>query len=227
LGATLAAISLSRQPRLAEGLVSLTAPYDFEPRCLLKEWTSEEVFYLDAVIAAFPHSVPHRLLQLAFPLLDTKSLVTRYRGLYERAESKTFVRLFEALDLWTKDGGPVPSRVLEEVIEDLYRANRLADKALMVAGQRVDLGRYPGPVLNLFAAGDKIVPRDSAACLPELMENVENVELPTGHVTTVVGHPARKKTYDLVAKFVAAHGRTAKGPPGPARARESEKIKGF
>jgi polyhydroxyalkanoate synthase len=203
LGATLTAIALSIHPELADGLVSLTAPYDFEPDCLLKRWTSREVFYLDAVLAAFPGSVPHRLLQLAFPLLDTKSLVTKYRGLYERAESATYVRLFEALDLWTKDGGPVPSHLLEEIIIGFYRENRLVEGTLAVRGERVDLGRYRRPVLNLFATGDKIVARESAARLVELMTNVKNVELPTGHVTTVVGHPARKQTYDLIAEFVA------------------------
>ena len=92
LGATVAAVSLALEPGLAAGFVSLTAPYDFTPDCLLKRWTSKEVFKLEAVYAAFPDAVPHELLQIAFPLLDPKALVTRYRSLYERAGSQQIGR---------------------------------------------------------------------------------------------------------------------------------------
>lgn len=203
LGGTLAAMSACRHDGLSAGLVMLTAPFDFEPECILKGWTGKEVFYLEAVMDAYPDMVPHGLLQIAFPLLDPRALVTKYHTLYDKAHRPTAVKLFQALDLWTKDGPPVPGRFLREVVEEFYWANRLMRKSMMLSGRPVDLMAYDGPVLNLYAEQDNIVPQGSAACLDRLMRKVETVLLPTGHVTTVVANPLRHKTYDRVAEFAS------------------------
>jgi len=204
LGGTLALVYAVCFPAHVARLVTLTTPVDFSAPGLLATWTTTAAPDLGPLLRAFPGVVPDTLVYGAFPLLDPRALITRTRTLWEGCSQAEFVRLYQALDLWTTDHLPVTSGVLRSLVEDLYQHNLLWRGEWRVAGQTVRLEDLQVPLLNVVAQRDDIVPPASARPLTTRVRApvVEEFVSPAGHVTSILASPRRVQTYAAITEFL-------------------------
>lgn len=203
LGGTLAVAYTATHPRRVDRLVALTTPIDFAQGGLLSTWAHRDVVDVSAIVAAHPGVLPDRVVYGAFPLLNPRALVSKHRVLLQMVENEDYVRLYQALDLWTSEHLPVGSGAFASVIEDLYQGNRLIEGTWRFEGGPARLADIECPVLSLMAKRDDIVPLDSARPLLGLTRSCRPVEFisPVGHITLIVGTPLRHQTWKVLGDF--------------------------
>jgi len=205
LGGTLAVAYAATHPERVDRLVALTTPVDFSHGGLLGTWAHRDLVDVDAIVRTHPGVLPDRVVYGAFPLLNPRALVTKHRVLYQMVEAGNdeYVRLYQALDLWTSEHLPVGSGAFASLLQDLYQDNRLVEGTWMFETGPARLSNIRCPVLSLAAKRDEIVPLESARALLGRTSSVRPVEhvSPVGHVTLVVGTPLRFQTWKVLGDF--------------------------
>ncbi len=203
LGGTLAVAYTATRPERVDRLVALTTPVDFAQGGLLGTWADREVVDVSAITAAHPGVLPDRVVYGAFPLLNPRALVTKHRVLLQMVDNADYVKLYQALDLWTTEHLPVGSGAFASLLEDLYQGNRLVEGTWRFERGPARLSDITCPVMSILAKRDEIVPLASAKPLLGLTRSTRPVEFvsPVGHITLVVGTPLRYQTWQALADF--------------------------
>ena len=106
---------------------------------------------------------------------------------------------------WVTDLVPLAGGAFRQLIDDLYRNNRLMRGELMIRGERVDVGRINANLLNVIAAGDHITP----SCQSEpIMGKVSSTDkelfhVKGGHIGIMAGSGASKHTWPHINGWLA------------------------
>ncbi|HEY0116626.1 MAG TPA: alpha/beta hydrolase, partial [Allosphingosinicella sp.] len=132
--------------------------------------------------------LPMEVLQCAFWSLDPERTVAKFEEFASAGE--TAARTFVTLEDWANDGPPLSYAAARELLEDFFHGDMPGRGQWRVAGQTVDPGALPCPVLNIVSTTDRIVPAASAASTGERMD------LARGHVGMVVGSRAREELWE-------------------------------
>lgn len=203
LGGTLAVAYAATRPERVDRLIALTTPVDFDQGGLLGTWAHRDVVDVQKIVAAHPGVLPDRIVYGAFPLLNPRALVTKHRVLLQFVDNADYVRLYQALDLWTSEHLPVAAGAFAGLIADLYQNNRLMQGTWQFERGPARLENITCPILSLPAKRDEIVPLPSAQALLARTRSVRPVESvsPVGHITLVVGTPLRYQTWKTIADF--------------------------
>ena len=216
LGGTMALAHAARFPAHVDRVIALTTPVDFTQGGLLGTWTSPEVVDAERLATTWPGVVPDDVVYGAFPLLNPRTLLTRHRTLLAMVENDDFVRLYQALDLWTTEHLPVASGALRTLVADLYQQNALWEGKWVVGDGPVRLEDIRCPVLAVYAKGDDIVPEASAAALLDRIPQAQSFVSPAGHVTLVLGSPLRFQTWKAMHLFCLNTPPASSTPPAPS-----------
>lgn len=201
LGGTLSLAYAARYPARVARLIALTTPVDFSKESVLGTWSSRQVIDVDRIASTYPGVIPNRITYGAFPLLDPRALLSRHRVLFQMIHYPEFVRVYQALDLWTKDHLPVACGALVGITRTLYQENRLWDGSWRIEGRAMKIEEIRCPVLNARAAGDTIVPAAASEALKQKIPHAEDFLSPMGHVTLILASPLRVQTYAALAQF--------------------------
>lgn len=211
LGGTLATIHAALAPESIRALLLLSAPLCFPP---------EGYHFRDALVSMFPTPLPD---DEPFP----GSLLSHISAL---ASPRTFIwsRLMDALlsltdreamdiharvERWALDEVPVSGRLLGQVIELLYRANRLCGGKLKIRGTLLGPARLSVPTLAIVNLADELAPLMSVEpFLAAIATNDVKVitypgEIGVGlqHVGILVGPVARKSVWPRIISWCDAH----------------------
>lgn len=217
LGGTLAVAYTATHPETVDRLVALTAPVDFRHGGLLGTWSDRDILDARKIAATYPGALPDSVVYGAFPLLNPRVVITKHRTLWQmlEKENEDYVRLYQALDLWTTEHLTVGSGAFLSLIEDLYQHNRLFDGTWALSRGPARLEDIRCPVMNVLAKKDDIVPLASAQPLLERTSSVRPVELvsPMGHITLVLGSASRTQTWEGIADFCRAAAPTPAARP--------------
>ena len=148
-------------------------------------------FLLGGFMAMQPHGELDRLLQLLANIHD-EAHVQRYR---------TF-------ETWFQHTQPIPGAFYLWIIEHLFQNNELVAGELMVAGQRVDLGRIDCPLYLLAGGADHITPPPQVFALAEHAGTDESrISRRTtrgGHLGLFMGHEALQRHWRALFSEIAA-----------------------
>jgi polyhydroxyalkanoate synthase len=188
-------------------LILLTAPLDFsDPQCRgFIRWVSEEHFDVDKLLAVYGN-MPGELLDYgAKALKPVENYITNYLRLWENLHDPRVVESWHAMNTWVNDLIPVAGGAYRQLIEDLYRNNRLMEGTMRLRGQQVDLGHIRASVLNLIATEDHIVPPEQTEGVMAAIGSGDKqlLKIPGGHIGMMAGSTAVKRAWPQIDAWLA------------------------
>lgn len=189
-------------------LLLLTAPLDFSKRegLTFARWTDERFFDLDRVLA-FYGNMPGELIDSgAKALKPVENYITNYVRLWENLDQPRALESWHAMNTWVTDNIPVAGAAYRQIINDLYRNNRLIRNELQIGGHTVDLGRIRANLLTVIAEGDHIAPPCQSESILDLVGSAdkEAFRVAGGHIGIMAGSSAHKVTWPHIDQWLAA-----------------------
>jgi polyhydroxyalkanoate synthase len=208
LGGTLAAIYGAFAPESIRGLVLLGAPLCFQPT------TSR---FRDALVSLVPSalsgtdSFPGSLLSLLSCLASPETFV--WSRLADAALSSTdthALNLHARVERWALDEAPLPAKLVCQIIEWLYRENRLCRGTLKVVEALVGATRLSVPTLAVVNMTDEIAPMASIQPFIDAMptSDARVIEYPgeagvcLQHVGILIGRAARARIWPQIVTWL-------------------------
>lgn len=209
LGGTFALTAAASGVAGIASVVAMTTPVDLAERGPLGVLTDARLLDLERLARAWP-VVPGPALWAAFQALDPVGIGRKWRGFRRRRKDAEFRARFEAQETWLADPVPVTRTALLDVVEGLYRQNRLAGGTLSFRGRPVRLAQGRAPVLNLIAESDTLVPASASLALERLWGGPVTTHLfPGGHIGVTVGSRAPKHLWTVAGSWLTASERSA------------------
>jgi polyhydroxyalkanoate synthase subunit PhaC len=188
-------------------LVLLTAPLDFSDKEALTfaKWTDERYFDLDKVLAAFGNMPGEMIDYGAKALKPVENYVSSFVKLFDNVDDPRAVEAWHAMYTWVTDLVPLAGGAFRQLVEDLYRNNRLMRGELMIRGERVDVGRIRANLLNVIASGDHITPPCQSASIMSKVasSDKELLQVRGGHIGIMAGNQAAKQTWPQIDSWLA------------------------
>ncbi|GGG28689.1 poly(R)-hydroxyalkanoic acid synthase [Caldovatus sediminis] len=216
LGGTFAAILAALRPERARALVLVDAPLAFGP---------ERGGPLARAAAAAPHARRLRRLagspvpgafvaQLATAAAPETFVLQRWADLGASLADPLALAIRARVERWLLDELAMPGRLFEEVVERLYREDRLAAGTLEIGGRRVGLERLRSPVLAVVNPPGRVVPPESIlaglaalpAALPRRVLRHEEAERGAAlqHLGPLVGPAAHARLWPEIVAWIHA-----------------------
>jgi polyhydroxyalkanoate synthase len=161
LGGTLAAIFASLHPEVVTALVLLDAPLAF----------GEQGGPLARAVAATPRRLVRTVARrrVAGTLIDLLCVGAaphvfqwqRWSDLVASLASPAALAIHARVERWALDEFPLPGRLFEDLVEQLYRDDRFRSGTLDVGGRRTGVDALRAPVLAVVNPAGRIVPPES------------------------------------------------------------------
>jgi polyhydroxyalkanoate synthase len=211
LGGTLAAIFAAFDPSNIRGLVLLSTPLCFAPgSCRFR----------DAIIALAPPTlsaveiVPGSLLsQLSAMASPETFLWSRLVDVALSMGDPEALMVHARVERWALDEFPLPGRLVHEILEWLYRENRLCAGTLRIGDRFLGPSSLRVPLLAVVNTADAVAPPQSIAPFIDAMPagDIRLIEYPgeTGvglqHLAILVGRQAHAKVWPEVISWLHAN----------------------
>ncbi|TAK48690.1 MAG: alpha/beta hydrolase [Xanthobacteraceae bacterium] len=122
------------------------------------------------------------------------------------AERAALASRFEAWNAATVD---LPGAYYLEVVNQLYRQNRIVRGEFVALGHRIDLAALRTPLYLLVGHDDKVVaPQQLLAIASQVgtpRESIRTVEAPCGHLSLFMGHETLTGIWTDIARWLMEH----------------------
>ena len=188
-------------------LVLLTAPLDFSDKESLTfaRWTDERYFDLDKILATFGNMPGEMIDYGAKALKPVENYVSNFLKLFDNVDDPRAVEAWHAMYTWVTDLVPIAGGAFRQLIDDLYRKNRLILGELMIRGERVDLGRIRANLLNVIATADHITPPCQSASIMSMVASTDKelFQVRGGHIGIMAGNQAGQQTWPQIDTWLA------------------------
>lgn len=205
LGGTLAAIYAATAPATIRGLLLLAAPLCFQPG---------QSQFRDALVSLLPPTLsevdplPGSLLSQVSAMASPATFVWSRAmdaalSLADRQALETYARV----ERWTLDEMALPGKLVRQIVEWLYRDNRLCRGDLQIGGTLVGPSNVSVPALAIVNTADEIAPLGSIKPFTDAMPaEVRIIKYPgevgtcLQHLAILVGREARANVWpDIIA----------------------------
>jgi polyhydroxyalkanoate synthase len=208
LGGTLAAVFAALKPEVIQGLVLLSAPLCFQP---------ETSRFRDALVtlvppglvatAPFPGSLLSHMSAMAAP--DT-FIWSRLKNAVISTTDNHALEIHARVERWALDEVPLPGKLVFEIIEWLYRGDRLSRGDLTIGGKRIGPLTLSAPALAVVDAADEIAPIGAVKPFIDAMprEGGRLVEfpgesgVPLQHLAILIGRKARETVWPEIISWM-------------------------
>ncbi len=215
LGGTFAGIYSACHPEHVRGLVLIEAPLHFaEASGAFKRMLDAGVPAQAVLQSSRP--VPGSLINLMSLWASPETFQhERYldfvASLGSRADLETHVRV----ERWTLDELPMPRRLFDDVVEQLYRKDRFMRGELTIGNKRIHPRDVTSPVFAVFDPNSDIIPAASLLAFYEQVGSQDKEAMPylgdTGvalqHVGALVGENAHRliwpRIFDWLGRLAA------------------------
>ncbi|MEM5385915.1 alpha/beta fold hydrolase [Paraburkholderia phymatum] len=178
----------------------------------------------DGAITQAAHALPLRfyedlvrggdgLLKGTYMLEGFKNLqpVTQYFGkfvdLYEHLDDPSYVTRFEQFERWYEYTLDLPGTWYLQVIDQLFKQNRLARGEFVALGKRLDLTNIKCPTYLLAGAHDHITPKEQVFAAKALLGtetgDVQEAVANGGHIGLFMGQRALRENWVPIARWLA------------------------
>jgi polyhydroxyalkanoate synthase len=208
LGGTLAAISAALQPEKVRGLALLGAPLCFQ------RGTSQ---FADAVASMDPSTlfeagvVPGSFLSQVSAVASPETFIwSRLTDAALSIADTAAMDIHARVERWALDEAQLPSKLVYQIFQWLYRENRLCRGTLVVAGKIIGPSNVDVPTIAIVNTADEIAPLASVKPFLDAMpcRDVKLIEYPgeTGvalqHVGILVGRNAYKRVWPVIVHWL-------------------------
>jgi poly[(R)-3-hydroxyalkanoate] polymerase subunit PhaC len=209
LGALISTIYACLRPDEGlKNLMLLTAPLDFSDKSAggFSRWVTEPAFDPDKLAAAFGN-VPGEMIDAGAKMLKpVENFIGTYVNLWDNIDDDGRVEAWHAMNTWVRDIIPMPGAAYRQLINELYKENRLMQGTLTIRGERVELGRLRANLLNVIAEADHITPPCQSERVLELVgsSDKEVFRVKGGHIGIMAGRGAEKTTWPHLDAWLGA-----------------------
>ncbi len=210
IGAVLSTIYASLLPDDGlRNLLLLTAPLDFSNRDALPfaRLTDEKYFDLDRVLSAFGN-MPGEMIDFGSKALKpVENFFVNYCKLWDNLDNPAAVESWHAMNTWVSDCIPMAGAAYRQLIDDLYRNNRLIKNELRIGGETVDLGRLRANLLTVIAEADHIAPPCQSETILSKVGSADKeiFRVEGGHIGIMAGNrTAQTVTWPHINEWLAA-----------------------
>lgn len=161
LGGIFATIYAAIRPEQVAGLVLVEAPLHFGGAS--GSFTPLVAFGPRAdKVAQFFDNVPGSVLNMASVIASPATFnVERYGDFIASLGSSRHLHTHMLVERWMLDESPMPGRLFEQVVEDLYRQDGLMRGTLNIMGRTVSPKDVTSPLLAVYDPRSVVIPPDS------------------------------------------------------------------
>jgi polyhydroxyalkanoate synthase len=204
MGGTLALAYNSLYPEGVRNFVAQATPVDFSHGGLYSLWTQPRHFDVDSLVDAYGN-IPSRVLESGFFAAAPVQRFTRWLDVCRHIDDPEYVTTFLAMERWGADAVPFPGEVYRQYIKDCYQQNLFCQGKMEVGGERVDLKRIRGGVLNVIAEQDTIAPPPMSEPLPSLVgsSDAQTMRFPVGHIGLSASSKSPTKVWPAITQWIA------------------------
>jgi polyhydroxyalkanoate synthase len=210
LGGTLAALFAALHPDRVQGLILLSAPLHFGPAVGLFGpivAAAPPARELTAVLGNVPGSLLNEICLLASPAtfgwarwLDWLGSLSDPRTLWTHL----------LVERWTLDELPLPQRLFEDLVEELYRQDRFLQGNLVIEGKPVTPAQVTAPLVSVVDKRCRLVPPEAVLPFHDAVNSTDKTVLwyegDTGvalqHVGMLVGQHAQQYLWPTLIRWV-------------------------
>jgi polyhydroxyalkanoate synthase len=190
-----------------KNLILLTAPLDFSDKTAggFKRWSSNPAFNADTIVEKLGN-VPGEMIDSGAKMLKPiENYFGSYTMLWDNIEKPGTTEAWHAMNSWVRDIIPMAGGAYKQLINELYKENRLVQGTMQLRGETVDLKKLRASLLNVIAESDHISP----PCQSDIMdlvgsEDKELMRVRGGHIGIMAGRGAEKNTWPHIESWLAA-----------------------
>jgi polyhydroxyalkanoate synthase len=210
LGGTLATIYCALEPRSVKGLVLLGAPLCFE---------RASSRFRDALVALVPKEfleievVPGSLLSGISAVASPDTFVwSRWMDAALSLADHAAVDVHARIERWRLDEVALPGKLVNQIVQWLYRENRFCHGTLTVLDRTVGPASMPIPTLAIVNSADEVAPLTSIAPFIDRMPTKDTriIEYPgeigvgLQHLGMLVGRAAYARVWPQIVAWLKA-----------------------
>jgi polyhydroxyalkanoate synthase len=160
----------------------------------------------EKLIDAFGN-VPGEMINYgAKALKPVENYIGSYLTLWDHLDDPRVVESWHAMNTWVNDLISMTGATYRQLIQELYRENRLIEGAWTLRGERVDLSRIRANLLNVIALADHISPPCQSESIMTKVSSQDQLLLKVkgGHIGMMAGSGALKFTWPHIDSWLAA-----------------------
>ena len=208
IGAILATAYAALRPDSGlKNLILLTAPLDFTDKQAggFVRWVNDQAFDPEKLIDAFGN-VPGELIDYgAKALKPVENYIGSYLTLWDNLDNPRIVESWHAMNTWVTDLIPMAGATYLQLIQELYRENRLIEGTWVLRGERVDLSHIRANLLNVIALSDHISPPCQSESVMKKVSSQDQflMKVKGGHIGMMAGSGALKYTWPHIKSWLA------------------------
>jgi len=191
-----------------KNLILLTAPLDFTDKTCggFIRWSSNPSFNADKLVDTLG-LVPGEMIDTGAKMLKpVENFVGSYVNIWENVDNPKVVEAWHAMNTWVRDIIPMAGGAYRQLINELYKENRLIEGKLVLRGEPVDLQKIQANLLNVIAESDHITPPCQSEGIMARVgsQDKEVFRVRGGHIGIMAGSGAEKNTWPHIDKWLAA-----------------------
>ena len=209
LGALITTLYAALRPNDGlKDLILLTAPLDFTDKTAggFVRWTNSDAFNADRIVDSFGN-VPGEMIDYggARSLKPVENFIGNYLSLWDRIDDPKVVASWHAMNTWVRDNIDMAGGAYRQLVNELFKENRLKEGTLTLRGERVDLKNLTANVLNVIAETDHITPPCQSEGIMDLLgsQDKEIFRVRGGHIGIMAGSGAEKTTWPHIEGWLA------------------------
>jgi polyhydroxyalkanoate synthase len=191
-----------------KNLILLTAPLDFteKERGGFTRWSSHEAFNASNIVEKLGN-VPGEMIDNGAKMLKPiENYLGSYTMLWDNIDKPGTVDAWHAMNTWVRDIIPMAGGAYKQLINELYKENRLMEGKLELRGENVNLKNLRASLLNVIAESDHITPPCQSEGIMEVVgsQDKELLRVRGGHIGIMAGRGAEKNTWPHIESWLAA-----------------------
>jgi polyhydroxyalkanoate synthase len=211
LGGTLAAIFCALEPLSVQGLVLLSAPLSFEPASSR---------FRDALVSIVPSKLADSGIVAGSLLSEVSAAASPNTFLWSRwldaglslADSYA-MDTHARVERWALDEVALPGKLVNQILQDLYRENRLWRGTLSARGRAVGPSDLSVPTLAIVNSADEIAPLAAVTPFVDKMSTKDTrvIEFPgevgvgLQHLAILAGRQAYAVVWPEIMSWLKSH----------------------
>lgn len=189
-------------------LILLTAPLDFgNKEMTFARWIRPGCFDVDKVLDTFGNMMPADMINAgAKALKPIENYVVNYLKLWDNLDKPRTVEAWQAMNTWVTDNIPMAGGAFRQLIEDLYRGNKLINNEWMLRGELVYLPNIRANLLTVIAEADHITPPCQSRSIMDKVSSKDKElwNIPGGHIGIMAGSTAHRTTWPHIEAWLRA-----------------------
>ena len=212
-GGTLSLCYTALHPTKVKNLITMVTPVDFHVKeGFANLWAGCDAgtqgMNIDALVDAFGN-IPGEFMNLGFLMMKPFQLgVGKYIEMIDILDNEEKLRNFLRMEEWIFDSPDQAGEAYRQFMKDFYQGNKLIKGEVKIGGKPVDLGKILGPVLNVYAEEDHLVPPPSSIALQRYIGSTDYTlrSFPVGHIGMYVSGKVQRDLPPTIAQWLKERG---------------------